>query len=374
ILLQGDRTYSEITQATPGQLKTGHFPQLSEAPPTTSTSTNGLDYATKLKTINIKIIPPFTKENFKNLQGSFRLCASAIMAKFPPGINNKITITKIFTKIREKNLHTILVTAPLEAKSYISEIQSRGIELLGKTVFPLGARLPLQSEANKIRKSYPRVAKIKFVNLPLQCEPDEVLQQANLPEQAKILDEPERQVETTDHGQFYTGRACVSVSIPNKETEDELRIWSRERRLGDAFLWEDIPILFHVPSLHHCTFCRTKGKHPMGHESEWCLERIREEKLKHAREREEKESESEETSSEESCESSGEEEDQVNDKEEEERTVEEPVEQPSEEEEKPAKEEKFRKVKAKRRKGMKRNGIKNKKSKKSTSPHKNGAL
>ncbi|MEM6404427.1 MAG: hypothetical protein AAF757_30080 [Cyanobacteria bacterium P01_D01_bin.116] len=350
------------------------FPPLSTGSTCQATSSasnrhpTNLEYALMLKIIKLKIIPPFTKENFLNLQGSFKSCASAIMAKFPPGINTKITISKIFTKIKDKNLHTILVTAPIDAEPYIREIQTKGIELLGKTVFPLGARP--QNENKIVRKSYPKAVKVKFVNLPLQCDPDEILREADMPHQAQVLDYPERETENTEHGQFFTGRACVTVSVPNKETEDELRIWSKERRLGGPLEWEDIPISFHIPSLHHCSYCNSKGKFAMGHQSEWCFERIREERAtiaKKVQHEDEEDSQSEEEVSDTDFESVVETEGESEG---------EPTEDNSTERtniEKPEGEEKFKKVKAKKRKKNKSKERKLKKSKQSTSPRKNGA-
>ena len=90
----------------------------------------------------IKIIPPISREIVKsaeNLAQAYRSCASDILKQFPATMQQKMTISKTITVTKyDRKLHTLTIIAPPDAEQFITSIESEGIILLNRTVFPMG--------------------------------------------------------------------------------------------------------------------------------------------------------------------------------------------------------------------------------------------
>ena len=100
-----------------------------------------------------KVIPPFTKSMLSNtgsLNVAFIQCAKSVLKKFPHEVRSQITVSRTFTQIRDKTLHLLTITSPTVRALYHS-IRSRGLNLLGQTVFPMGKHI-----LNKERNFYTR--------------------------------------------------------------------------------------------------------------------------------------------------------------------------------------------------------------------------
>ena len=142
---------------------------------------NGLSRVTASNDFQImQIIPPFTKSRLANtgaLNDANIQCAKSILKELPQKVRSQITISKTFAQVRDKTLHTLTVTSPPTVRTQYNSIRSRGLNLLGKSVFPMGKHI-----LNKERSFYPRRYNIKFVNLPYVCSDTETLNLIELPE------------------------------------------------------------------------------------------------------------------------------------------------------------------------------------------------
>ena len=121
----------------------------------------------------MQIIPPFTKSMLANtgaLNDAYIQCAKSILKEFPQEMQSQITISRT-------SAHTLTVTSPPTVRTQYLSIRSRGLNLLGKTVFPMGKHI-----LYKERSFYPRRYNIKFVNLPYVCSDTETLKLIELPE------------------------------------------------------------------------------------------------------------------------------------------------------------------------------------------------
>ena len=69
--------------------------------------------------LKMTIIPPFTKEHFKS-NASFEAASKKtivdILSSFKPHHRDQITISKAFSTVKEKRLHSLIVIAPTEAE------------------------------------------------------------------------------------------------------------------------------------------------------------------------------------------------------------------------------------------------------------------
>ena len=78
--------------------------------------------------LKIKIIPPFKREHFEyaeTFQKASNEALSSILLAFDPVNHQQITLSKRFTTINEKRLHTVLVIAPIEAAKNMDRLKKR---------------------------------------------------------------------------------------------------------------------------------------------------------------------------------------------------------------------------------------------------------
>ena len=132
---------------------------------------------------------------------------SAILKRVPIFCQNEVTLSKTFTSLGGRNIHTITVVASSAAKPYFDEIRTRSIEFLGKTVFLLGHSAFSSSNRHNM---YPRKVNIKSQNLPFICSDDDAMKLFNLPPQIENIDEIDRRKEKVEGVAFYTGEARQS--------------------------------------------------------------------------------------------------------------------------------------------------------------------
>ena len=89
----------------------------------------------------LKIPVPLRATDFQSKESldlAFKKGCSAVLKRVPIFCQNEVTLSKTFTALGGRNIHTITVVASSAARPYFDEIRTNGIELLGKTVFPLG--------------------------------------------------------------------------------------------------------------------------------------------------------------------------------------------------------------------------------------------
>ena len=231
---------------------------------------NGLSKVTASNDFQImQIIPPFTKSMLANtgsLNDAYIQCAKSILKEFPQEVRSQITISRTFAQIREKTLHTLTVTSPPTVRTQYHSIRSRGLNLLGKTVFPMGKHI-----LNKERNFYPRRYNIKFVNFPYVCSDTETLKLIELPEGIEHNPTINRMKVNIDGDFIFDGYATLSVTVHNANEEEKLRKWSYESKIADFKDWNGLEIKFHVPALHSCRFCEEKNRQYIGHHKDWCF-------------------------------------------------------------------------------------------------------
>ena len=73
----------------------------------------------------------------ESLDLAFKKVCSAVLKRVPSSCQNEVTFSKTFTALGGRNFHTTTVVASSAARPCFDEIRTKGIELLGKTVFLL---------------------------------------------------------------------------------------------------------------------------------------------------------------------------------------------------------------------------------------------
>ena len=218
----------------------------------------------------MQFIPPLSKNEIRDsnkLQKCFRDCAQVILEQFPCELKDKVTISKTFTKSKDKLLHSITVISPPEAKLTYVTIRTQGLQILGKTVFPIG-KMRLNSSPMTF---YPKKVNIKFTNLPVICDNVAVKHLLCLPPNITHDTSIKREKENCNGESFFNGKATLSLTVTDSEQETLLRDWSYNARMGECAVWNNVAIRFHIPSLHKCDFCAKHKKLYQGHHVDWCL-------------------------------------------------------------------------------------------------------
>ena len=219
---------------------------------------NGLSKVTASNDFQImQIIPPFTKSmlaNTESLNDGYIQCAKSILKEFPQEVRSQITISRTFAQIREKTLHKLTVTSPPTVRTQYHSIRSRGLNLLGKTVFPMGKHI-----LNKERNFHPRRYNIKFVNLPYVCSDTETLKLIELPEGIEHNPTLNRMKVYFDGDFIFDGYATLGATVHNANEEEKLRKWSYESKIVEFKDWNGLEIKFHAPTLHSCSFAKKKA-------------------------------------------------------------------------------------------------------------------
>ena len=220
----------------------------------------------------LKIIPPFRKQNVESpakLNEAYATCAQSILGCLPGPIQKKTTISRTFTVTKDgKKLHSLTIVSPPEAETYFNSFKSEGINLLGKTTFPMGF-IP---QSQRVQNFYPRKVKVKIQNLPFICGEVELVKLLNLPNGIHHNPVAQRDTFELSPGNLvYTGKAILEVIVPNPDLEEELRKWSYEQAISEGKDWNGVNITFHAPSMHVCDTCTELGKQSKGHHKDWCM-------------------------------------------------------------------------------------------------------
>ena len=149
-----------------------------------------MPYPESRKEVQVLKIPvPLRAADFQSRKGldlAFRKGCSAILKRVPIFFQNEVTLSKTFNALGARNIHTITVVASSAARPYFDEIRTRGIELLGKTVFPLGHSAFASSNKHNM---YPRKVNIKIQNFPFICPDDETMKLFSFPPEIENIDE-----------------------------------------------------------------------------------------------------------------------------------------------------------------------------------------
>lgn len=218
--------------------------------------------------IKMVIVPPFTKEHFKNndvFERAAKSCVSSILSSFKPVDRQKITISKTFMKMNEKRLHSMIVIAPTEAEEDLDRLKLGGLPMLGKTIFPTAEHCWRYDPTG-----YPKTAMLRLTEVPGLADDDDIKEELKLPKCITINSQMKRQKQQTAEGAFFTGVASVPVEIPDEKSETVLREWSFKSYLENSLEWIGVPFKAHVPSLHRCDTCEAEGKPSVGHDKAWC--------------------------------------------------------------------------------------------------------
>ena len=221
------------------------------------------------KIFRLKIVPPFRKEHFENknaLETEIAKAYAEILKPFKPQVRMYITISRTFEEKWGKRLHILHVTAPEEAEEDIENIKTKGLQIMGRTVFPTG------DDFYQVRNSqFPRKVWVKINNLPFLCSDEVLLSLLDLPEGVEISENVTRETIQTENGTIHNGKAKLSVVVPDSEKLKELKQWSLEKSHICVTKWFEIPIYMSTPSLHKCDACEKENrKSYIGHDIAWC--------------------------------------------------------------------------------------------------------
>ena len=94
---------------------------------------------TVTRILKLKIIPPFRREHFTNpalMERDVKQAYNTIMSIFQPKNRTKITISRTNILKNGKYFQILLVTAPAEAEEDVARIKTRGLNIMGRTIFP----------------------------------------------------------------------------------------------------------------------------------------------------------------------------------------------------------------------------------------------
>ena len=217
--------------------------------------------------LKLKIIPPFTKDHFvtkTTFETASNQCISAILRQFSPQLRSKLTISKTFTIVGTRRLHTFHIVAPIEASEVISRLQSSGIEMLGRTVIPQS-----DSFERYIPGIYPKHIPVRILQLPSLCNEQDIPNILNLPESTEITS-LRHNTDMIDGMNFFNGRASAMIRVVSKEHEQMLREWSIQNHENGTLEWNGIPIYALIPALHQCQHCKNNRRPFQGHDIAWC--------------------------------------------------------------------------------------------------------
>ena len=219
--------------------------------------------------IRLKIIPPFRREHTENrdtLEHAVHNCIGTIVQNFEPKYRPFLTISRTFTHVKARRLHTLLVTAPAEAEENVLRLQTTGITMLNRTIFPTTDEIWRFSPS-----MYPKKVTLRISNLPALCTDGELKEMINFPPETQTS-ELARTTINTDFGPIYNGDAYATVLLYSEEEEKRLTEWSfKQKLLETPPEWHGIPVYCHIPRLHQCRICHEEGrKTVIGHDAAWC--------------------------------------------------------------------------------------------------------
>ena len=153
----------------------------------------------------------------------------------------------------------------MEAKEDVARINLYGLKIMNRTVFPTA------EDTRMVKTSaFPKTVDIRINNLPALCDNNQVLELLQIPDFAE-LGEIQRELQRTELGTFYTGKAKLTVKINDEEEQSQLENWSKSRVFSDVAHWCELPIYASIPALHECQKCNDeKRQRCRGHHEDWC--------------------------------------------------------------------------------------------------------
>ena len=217
--------------------------------------------------LKLKIIPPFDKDQFatkETFKTASNRCISAILRQFSPQLRTKLTLSKTFTMVGTRRLHTFHLVAPNEASDVFTRLQSTGIEMLGMTVIPQS-----NSFQRFIPGIYPKHVPVRILQLPSLCQDQELQDFLDLPDSTQITS-IRHDTDEIDGMHFYNGRVSAMIRVVSREHEEMLRLWSIRNHENGTLTWNDIPIYAFIPALHQCHYYKEHRRPLLGHDVAWC--------------------------------------------------------------------------------------------------------
>ena len=190
---------------------------------------------------------------------------NAIMAMFEPRNRTKITISRTNIMKNGRYFQILLVTAPAEVEEDISRVKTRGLRIMGRTVFPTG-----EEYWQHVNSEFPKRLIIRMNNLSAMCEDETVEELMDLPEGIEMADYLKRETQQTDWGPAFSGRAHVPIIVNNKEEQEMMKEWSFQRSYENVAHWNDDPVYMSIPVLHSCSLCESENRRHLGHDAAWC--------------------------------------------------------------------------------------------------------
>ena len=146
---------------------------------------------TATKILKLKIIPPFRREHFTNpalMESDVKQAYNRIMSIFQPKNRTRITISRTNILKNGKYFQILLVTAPAEAEEDVARIKTRGLNIMGRTIFPTGDEF-----WQHVNSEFPKKLNTRIKNLSALCD-DEVLEDLmQLPQGIETMTEVQRE-------------------------------------------------------------------------------------------------------------------------------------------------------------------------------------
>ena len=254
-------------QEEPPQLTNDYITQALQQPSYSGIASNNLPQPRTTNILKLKIIPPFNKDHFatkETFETASNQCIASILRQFSPQLRTKLTLSKTFTMIGTRRLHTFHLVAPTEASDVFTRLQTNGIEMLGRTVIPQS-----DSFQRVIPGLYPKHVPVRILQLPSLCQDSELSTILDLPDSTHITS-IRRDTDEIDGMHFFTGRVSAMIRVVSHEHEEVLRQWSIRNHENGTLTWKDIPIYAFIPALHQCTHCKDHRRPFHGHDIAWC--------------------------------------------------------------------------------------------------------
>ena len=217
--------------------------------------------------LKLKIIPPFNKDHFATkttFETASNQCLAAILRQFPVQLRTKLTLTKTFSMVGTRRLHTFHLVAPNEASDVITRLQSTVIKMLGRSVIP-------QSDSFErfIPVIYPKHVTVRILQLPSLCTDPEIQELLDLPDAIPITS-IRHHTDEINGMHFYNRRVSAMIRVTSQEHETRLRQWSIQNHENCTLQWNEIPIYAFIPALHQCHHCKEHRRPFHGHDAAWC--------------------------------------------------------------------------------------------------------
>ena len=262
-----NQALSTNNQATSNQITTDYINQALLQPSYSGIASNNTPAPRTMNILKLKIIPPFNKDHFATkttFETASNQCIAAILRQFSPQLRTKLTLSRTFTRVGTRRLHTFHLVAPNEASDVITRLQSTGIEMLGRTVIPQS-----DSFERSIPGIYPKHVPVRILQLPSLCQDQEIQELLHLPNSTPITS-IRHHTDEIDGMNFYIGRASAMIRVTSQEHEDQLRQWSIHSHEHGTLQWNEIPIYAFIPALHQCHHCKEHRRPFHGHDIAWC--------------------------------------------------------------------------------------------------------